>query len=130
MSATLKPVPQAYSTFCTRYVLGGDSAVNTGAAAISLAPAVSGKRMWVNRWTVVNKTAGEYPVCQLTEDPLGTPVIKDFLSPDQNIATSLGERVHDYGSNPIPIAAGKAVGYSLQSATGDTYSTVDVWLED
>lgn len=125
----LKPPQLPYSEFCTRFVLGGASAVNTGAAAISLAPAVSGKRYFVDRWTVVNKTAGEYPVAQLVEDPAGTPVIKDFLTPDQPIATSLGERVHTFDP-PIPFTAGMAVGYSLQSATGDCYSVIQGWLED
>lgn len=127
--ATTKPPFPDFSTFCTRFCLGGDAAVNSGAAAIQLAAAVSGKRYFITEWQVVNKTVGEYPVCQLTEDPLGTPVIKDFLCPEAPTATAVGEEKHVFNP-PIVITAGKAVGYSLQSATGDCYSVIRGWLED
>lgn len=104
------------------------TAVNTGAAAIVIKAAVTGKRMWIAWWNLVNKTAGEYPVAELTEDPAGTPVVKARATAQAGVATGLGTS-HLIFNPPIPITAGKAIGYQLQSATGDTYATCGIWTE-
>ena len=127
--ATTKPPFPDYSTFCTRFNLGGASAVNTGAAAIELAPAVTGKKMWITQWVVTNKTAGQYPVAQLVEDSTGTPVIKAFGCPVAPTAAAVGEFTRDFNP-PIQITAGKNIGYSIQSVTGNCNSIVRGWLED
>lgn len=106
----------------------GAAAVNTGAAPITLKAAVTGKRHWVTKCVIVNKTAGEYPVAELTQDPAGTPVIKDTLVPMPVSAASMGqvERIYD---PPLEFASGTAIGYQLQSATGDCYCTITGWVE-
>lgn len=113
----------------TPFSSGGAAAVNTGAAAISLKAAVTGKRHWITQWTVVNKTAGEYPVAELTEDPAGTPVIKAWAAPfAPGGAAGMGNITLNFDP-PIEITAGKAIGYQLQSATGDCYSTIQGFVE-
>lgn len=116
------------SVIATPFQSGGAAAVNTGAAAITLKAAVTGKRHWITRWTVTNKTAGEYPICELTSDPAGTPLILAWGTPLQPVATSMGflSQVFD---PPLLVAASKAIGYQLQSATGDCYSTIEGWVE-
>lgn len=108
---------------------GTGSAVNTGAAAIVAKAAVTGKRHWVTHVQITNKTAGEYPVCELTEDALGTPVIKDTLIPMPVSSASMGS-VERFYNPPIEITAAKTIGYQHQSATGDTYITVQGYVED
>lgn len=109
-------------------VSGGDAAVNTGAAAIELKAAVTGKRHWVEWFLVTNITAGQYPVCILQDDA-GTPVKKAYLTPDQPIATSLGTRMVKFDP-PIPFDAGVAIDYALQTATGDCHASIGVWTEN
>ena len=104
------------------FVSGGNAAVNTGAAAITLKAATAGKKMWVTRWMVTNKTAGEYPVAELQDDQ-GTPVKYAQLAPNAGVATSLATGVLEFDP-PVQIPAGQAIAYALQSPTGDCYSTV------
>lgn len=88
----------------------------------------AGRKMWIAWWNLVNKTAGEYPVAELTEDPAGTPVIKARATAQAGVATGLGTS-HLIFNPPIPITANKAIGYQLQSATGDTYATCGIWTQ-
>jgi len=113
----------------TPFHSGGAAAVNTGAAAITLKAAVTGKRHWITQWTVVNKTAGEYPVAELTEDPAGTPVIKAWAAPHSPGGAAGMGNITLMFNPPIEITAGKAIGYQLQSATGDCYATVYGFVE-
>jgi hypothetical protein len=108
---------------------GGAAAVNTGAAAIALKAAVTGKRHWITEWEVTNKTAGEYPICELTEDPAGTPVILAWLAPGAELAATAGTTRKLVFNPPIVVTASKAIGYQLQSATGDCYSVVRGFVE-
>lgn len=105
------------------------SSVNTGAAAISLKAAVSGKRHWITKAVFVNKTAGEYPVVELTEDHDGTPVKKDTLAPqDMGNSAAMGQVERNYDP-PLEITAGKSIGFQLQSETGDVYGHVHGFVE-
>lgn len=113
----------------TPFSSGGSAAVNTGAAAISLKSAVTGKRHWITEWEVVNKTAGEYPVAELTEDPAGTPVVLARATPHSpGGAAGMGYSKIVFDP-PIEVTAGKAIGYQLQSATGDCYARIGGFVE-
>jgi len=107
------------------------STVNTGAAAIQLkAAGGAGKRQFVLGYRFVNKTAGEYPVVELTEDHGGTPVKLDTIIPHSpGGAAGMGEAKHEY-TYPIEFTAAKTLGFQLQSATGDVYGHVVVAVED
>jgi hypothetical protein len=113
----------------TPFRSGGTSAVNTGAAAISLKAAVTGKRHWVTEVSITNKTAGEYPVAELTEDPLGTPVVLCRLVPHSPGGAAGMGYIQRTFNPPIEITAGKAIGYGLQTATGDCYADVAGFVE-
>lgn len=104
------------------------SAVNTGAAAVALKAAVSGKRHWITEIEIVNKTAGEYPVAELTEDYAGTPAILATLVPMPVSATSMGQIVQKF-SPPLVVTAGKSIGFQLQSTTGDCYARIGGYVE-
>lgn len=103
--------------------------VNTGAAAVAIKAAVTSKKHWITKAVFCNKTAGEYPVIELTGDHDGTPVIHWTGTTDQPIATSLGYTSVEFDP-PIEVASGTSIGFQLQSATGDVYAHVYGWVED
>lgn len=119
----LKGVPATATIFCS-----DGATVNSGAAAVQIKAAVTGKRHWICWWNLVNKTAGEYPVAELTEDHAGTPVIKARATASAGVSTGLGTS-HIVFDPPIEITAGKTIGYQLQSATGDTYASIGGYVE-
>lgn len=109
------------------FVSGGNAAVNTGAADVTLKAAVAGKKIWVTWWSVTNITAGEYPVAELKDDQ-GTPVKYAQMAPNAAVATSKATQKMEFDP-PIQIPAGQAVAYGLQTATGDCYSTVGGYVQ-
>jgi hypothetical protein len=110
------------------FVAGGAAAVNTGAAPILLKAAVASKRHWITKVLLANKTAGEYPVAEIVEDPAGTPAVVLTLVPQCVSAASMGEKVVDFDP-PVECTVAKALGYQLQSATGDCYCQLCGFVE-
>ncbi len=106
---------------------GGEAVVNTGAAAVELLAAVAGKRIFVKSWRVTNITPGEYPVCVLQDDT-AAPIKHAHMAPGAPTAAAKGSQSYDFNP-PLEFASGKAVGYALQTATGDCHSDVEAYVE-
>lgn len=104
------------------------SAVNTGAAAVTIKAATTSKRMWIRRLVVCNKTPGEYPIVTIQDED--DTAIFGPIGLNARVATSPATEVYEFDRDSMPVvAAGKALESKLASETGDVYVSAQGFVE-
>jgi hypothetical protein len=102
----------------------GTDISDTTAQAIKAA--VTGKRHWITRITLTNKTASETPIVVIQDDT-GTPVVI-LTARLGGLAAADSQRDFVFDP-PIEVASGKAINGKATTATGDVVATVGGFVE-
>lgn len=93
-----------------------------GTTARTVKAAVTGKKHWITRITVLNVTAAENTVTNI-QDTTGTPIVLATLNAPSQVVSQFTPL------SPIEVGAGLAINAAGVAATGDVRVTIEGFVE-